>query len=112
MEAMMRRSPFVAAALAAALTGAAAVAATTAQAAAAGCRVDYTVGSQWGGGFSANVTVTNLGDALAGWTVRWSFTAGQTVSQAWNATTTQSGAAVTAVNAGWNGALATGASTS
>ena len=33
------------------------------------------------------------------------------VSQSWNASVTQSGAAVTARNVGWNGALAPGAST-
>ena len=103
------RTSAVAVALAATVTGAAISAVTTAQAAAAGCRVSYTVGSQWGGGFSANVGVTNLGDALTGWTLRWSFTAGQTVTQAWNAVTTQSGSAVTAANAGWNGNLATDA---
>jgi hypothetical protein len=106
-----RRVPLIAATLATVLGGAAATVTTAAQAAASGCRVQYTVGSQWGGGFSANVTVTNLGDALTGWTLRWSFTAGQTVAQAWNATATQSGAAVTAVNAGWNGSLATNAGT-
>jgi len=33
-------------------------------AAAAGCAVNYAVSSQWQGGFGANVTITNLGDAL------------------------------------------------
>jgi hypothetical protein len=107
-----RRTRFVAAVLAATVAGAAATVTGTAQAAAAGCRVTYTVGSQWAGGFSANVAVTNLGDAVSGWTVRWSFAAGQTVTQAWGATATQAGTAVTAVNAGWNGTLATGGSTS
>jgi hypothetical protein len=107
-----RRTRFVAAVLAATVAGAAATVTGTAQAAAAGCRVTYTVGSQWAGGFSATVAVTNLGDAVNGWTVRWSFAAGQTVTQAWGATATQAGTAVTAVNAGWNGPLATGGSTS
>ena len=54
--------------------------------AAAGCRVDYTVTNQWGAGFGADVKITNLGDAVSGWTLTWSFGAGQTVTQAWNAT--------------------------
>ena len=70
--------------------------ATTSYAAAAGCQVTYTVGSTWAGGFSANVGVVNLGDALSSWTLRWSFSAGQTVTQAWDATVTQSASAVTA----------------
>jgi hypothetical protein len=107
-----RRVRLVAAGLTTLVCAAAVTVTPTAQAAASGCRVQYAIGSQWGGGFSATVTVTNLGDAVNGWTLRWSFTAGQVVTQAWNATATQSGTAVTAVNAGWNGALATNGSTS
>jgi hypothetical protein len=112
---MLHRSPrtrVLAAALAAIVAGAGVTGTGTAEAAAAGCRVTYTVGSQWAGGFTATVAVTNLGDAVTNWTVRWSFTGGQAVTQAWGATATQTGAAVTVVNAGWNGALATNASTS
>jgi pectate lyase len=80
--------------------------------AAAGCRVSYQVASQWQGGFGANVTITNLGDPLTAWSLTWSYSAGQTVTQAWNATVTQSGSQVTANNASYNGSLATNASTS
>ncbi|GAB7045888.1 non-reducing end alpha-L-arabinofuranosidase family hydrolase [Catenuloplanes indicus JCM 9534] len=76
-----------------------------ARAAAAGCAVNYAVSSEWQGGFGANVTITNLGDALTGWTLTWSFGAGQTVTQAWNTTLTQSGPAVTATNVSYNGAV-------
>jgi glucuronoarabinoxylan endo-1,4-beta-xylanase len=58
------------------------------------------------------VVVTNLGDPLSGWTLTWSYGAGQTVGQAWNATVTQSGSSVTAKNASYNGALATGGTAS
>ncbi|KRD44558.1 hypothetical protein ASE38_10680 [Cellulomonas sp. Root930] len=81
-------------------------------AAAVGCRVDYTVSNQWASGFGADVKITNLGDPVSAWTLTWSFTAGQTVTQAWNATASQSGAAVTAKNVSYNGPLATGASAS
>jgi hypothetical protein len=94
------------------LAAAGATAATMASAAAAGCRVSYTISSQWQSGFGANVAITNLGDPINGWTLTWSFGNGQSVQQAWNATVTQSGAAVSAVNAGYNGSLATGGSTS
>ena len=46
-----RRVQLIAAGLAAVVCGAAATVTTTAHAAAAGCRVDYAVGSQWTGGF-------------------------------------------------------------
>ena len=52
-----------------------------ARAASAGCGVAYTVSSQWPGGFTANISVTNLGDPISSWTLVWSFTAGQTVTQ-------------------------------
>ncbi|GFJ88257.1 rhamnogalacturonan lyase [Phytohabitans rumicis] len=78
--------------------------------AAAGCRVDYAISSQWAGGFGANVSITNLGDPINGWTLTWAYTAGQTVTQAWNATVTQSGSQVTATNVSYNGAIATNAS--
>ncbi|GIE33836.1 hypothetical protein Ait01nite_068810 [Actinoplanes italicus] len=73
--------------------------------AAAGCRVVYKVASQWPGGFTADVTVTNLGDALTGWNLKWKFADGQRVNQAWNATVTAVGDQVTAVNASWNAAI-------
>ncbi|MHA4949496.1 cellulose binding domain-containing protein [Micromonospora sp. SD19] len=89
------------------LASAAVAVAVPAGAAAAGCSVNYSVSSQWQGGFGANVTITNLGDALTSWTLTWRYDAGQTVTQAWNATVTQSGAAVTAKNVDYNGALPT-----
>jgi hypothetical protein len=80
--------------------------------AAGGCAVTYAVSSQWSGGFGANVTIKNLGDPIGTWSLVWSFGAGQQVTQTWNTTLTQSGSQVTAKNAGYNGSLATGASTS
>ncbi|WCN82932.1 pectate lyase family protein [Micromonospora sp. LH3U1] len=80
--------------------------------AAAGCQVAYSVASQWPGGFTGNVTVTNLGDPVSGWTLRWSYGAGQQVNQAWGATVSQSGGQVSATNVDYNGNLATNGSTS
>ncbi|WFE35531.1 non-reducing end alpha-L-arabinofuranosidase family hydrolase [Micromonospora sp. WMMD975] len=88
------------------------VAALPAGAAAAGCSVKYTVTAQWGGGFGADVAITNLGDSLSNWTLTWNYGAGQTVTQAWNATVTQSGAAVTAKNVSYNGSIPTNGTTS
>jgi hypothetical protein len=103
----MYRRRIVAVAVAASLLGFAVATTVTAHAAAAGCKVAYAIGSQWGGGFGANVTITNLGDPITAWTLKWNFASGQAVTQAWNATVTQSGLAVTATNAGYNGAIAT-----
>jgi glucuronoarabinoxylan endo-1,4-beta-xylanase len=89
------------------LLASAAVAVALPASAAAGCSVNYAISSQWQGGFGANVTITNLGDPLTSWTLTWSYSAGQTVTQAWNATVSQSGAAVTARNVSYNGAVPT-----
>jgi hypothetical protein len=105
-----RKAVLCLAAVAALTTGAAAFTALPASAA-SGCTVGYTVSSQWPGGFGANVTIKNLGDPVTSWTLVWSYAAGQVVTQAWSTTLTQSGAQVTAKNAGYNGSLATGAST-
>ncbi|MBO0924286.1 cellulase family glycosylhydrolase [Cellulomonas sp. zg-ZUI199] len=107
---LRRRVTPVAVALVALLAGGTATAGTAQGA--AGCRVDWTVTSQWPGGFTADVTVANLGDALDGWRLAWTFPSGQRVTQAWNATTTATGDQVVATNAPYNAALATGRSVS
>jgi hypothetical protein len=99
-------------ALAATLAVPAGLALTAPASAAVSCRVDYTNASQWGGGFVANVTINNTGDALSSWTLTWSYSAGQVVTSAWNATVTQSGSTVTAKNVGYNGNVASGGTTS
>ncbi|MGW3807387.1 cellulase family glycosylhydrolase [Micromonospora sp. NPDC005113] len=79
---------------------------------AGGCTATYTVIGQWQGGFQGEVRVTAGATAITGWSARWTFANGQSVSQSWNTTLTSSGAAVTARNVAYNGRLASGASTS
>ncbi|GIF13618.1 cellulase family glycosylhydrolase [Actinoplanes teichomyceticus] len=76
------------------------------------CSATYRVAGQWQGGFQAEVKVTAGNSAITGWTVTWTYANGQTVANAWSATVTSSGSTVTARNAGYNGNLAAGASTS
>ncbi|MGW4318118.1 cellulase family glycosylhydrolase [Streptomyces sp. NPDC004684] len=77
------------------------------------CTAAYTVSDDWGGGFNASVTVKNSGTvALKSWKVTWTWPGAQKITNIWNATYTQSGATVTAVNAAHNGAVAPGTSTS
>jgi hypothetical protein len=103
-------SGVTAGAVSAALVGGFLVA--TAAEAAVACRVNYAVTSQWSGGFTANVGITNLGDPVNGWRLTWSFPSGQSVAQAWSSTVSQSGAAVTATNASYNGSVAPNATVS
>jgi cellulase/cellobiase CelA1 len=75
--------------------------------------VSYAKTSEWAGGFTANVTITNTGSsAISGWTLAFSFPGDQKITNAWNATATQSGTAVTATNADYNGTIAAGGNTS
>jgi len=89
-------------------TGLIVASARTATAAAA-CAVTYTA-NQWSTGFTADVKVTNNGPAVTSWTLAWTYGGDQRVTNAWNATVTQAGQAVSATSVSWNGSLATGAS--
>ncbi|MEV0730307.1 cellulose binding domain-containing protein [Polymorphospora sp. NPDC050346] len=79
--------------------------------AAAGCQVTYTTTGQWPGGFTANISIRNLGDPVDGWRFGWTFPAGQTITNAWGFTASATGGTVTATNVGYNAALPTNAST-
>lgn len=83
---------------------------TTPPVQASSCTVKYTANG-WNTGFTGSVRITNSGTStISGWTLGFSFANGQQVTQGWSATWSQSGAAVTATNLGWNGTLAPGSS--
>jgi mannan endo-1,4-beta-mannosidase len=84
---------------------------TTPPAGTGACTAAYTIRGQWPGGFQAEVRVTAGSAAISNWTVGWTFPNGQTVSQAWSATVTSNGSAVTARNMSYNGNLPAGGST-
>lgn len=67
------------------------------------CTVDYTVASDWGTGFVANLTITNEGATpINGWAVGFDFSGNQTNVTAWNGVASQVGTAVAITNASWN----------
>ena len=76
------------------------------------CQVTYSVTNQWPGGFGGNITIQNTGSsAWTSWNLTFAFPAsGQTVTQGWNGTFTQSGQNVTVANVSWNGSVAANAS--
>jgi hypothetical protein len=87
--------------------GAALTAGVPAQAAAA-CTVVYKVQSQWTGGFTGDIAITNAGDPVTSWRLEYDFPdANQKATQGWNATYAQSARHVTVTNASYNGTLAT-----
>lgn len=74
------------------------------------CKIHYAITSQWTGGFSGSITITNTGTtAINGWSLKFSFPNGQTITQGWNGTFSQSGSAVTITNASYNGSIPAGA---
>jgi len=75
-----------------------------------GCAAAYSIVGSWTGGFQGEIKVTAGSSAVNGWTVTWTYANGQTVTQAWNATVTSSGSAVTAKNVSYNGKLPAGGS--
>ncbi len=73
------------------------------------CSVHYAITNQWPGGFGANLTVTNTSStAINGWSLKFSFPNGQTITQLWNGSVTQSGSMVTITNASYNGLIPAG----
>lgn len=74
-----------------------------------GCKVTYTLVGQWQGGFQASLAITNTGTtSINGWTLVFSFANGQTITQIWNASETQSGSTVTVTNLSYDGTIAPG----
>jgi cellulase/cellobiase CelA1 len=76
------------------------------------CHVTYTP-NVWQGGFTASVTIANTGTTtFNGWTLAFTFPGDEKISNAWNATVTQSGKSVSAVNMSYNSTIAPGSSQS
>jgi hypothetical protein len=92
-------------------TGVAALALTQPAAAASGCQISYT-SSSWPGGFTASISVTNLGSPITNWTLAFTLPGNEAVSQGWSANYSQSGQNVTAANVSYNGSLGTNGNTS
>ena len=62
---LVERRPLLAAAVATTVAAATGLLVQGTARAAAGCQVDYSISSQWQGGFGANVNVTNLGSGCS-----------------------------------------------
>jgi endoglucanase len=75
------------------------------------CTATYAVVNQYPGGFQAEVTVQAGSTAISQWTVNWTFTNGQTITQLWNGDLSSNGSSITVRNAPYNGSLGPNAST-
>jgi poly(hydroxyalkanoate) depolymerase family esterase len=76
-----------------------------------GCHVTDTV-SAWNTGETENITVTNSGPAINGWTLGFTLASGQVITQGWNANYSGTSGAVTATNLSYNASIPTGGSVS
>jgi chitin-binding protein len=78
------------------------------------CTATYTITNSWSTGFQADVTVKNNSSTapLNGWTVKWTFNNGQTITQIWSGVLTTSGSLQTVKPMSYNTTIAAGASTS
>jgi hypothetical protein len=108
-----RNIVFISVAVGALLVAGSAIAPTPAVAATTGCSVAYQNLNAWmssptSGGFSTTLAITNLGDPITHWTLTFTAPGGHTVTSGWNATFNIS-STISATDAGWNGAIATGA---
>lgn len=74
-----------------------------------GCTATYRTVNSWSGGFQGEVTVKAAAPSTS-WTVSWR-TAGETVSQVWNARMTSQNGAVVVSSLDWNGRLPAGGTT-
>jgi hypothetical protein len=71
------------------------------------CQVVYTTNSQWPGGFTAQVVITNTGSsAISSWNLGFTFPGDQKLTSDYNGTYSQSGEAATLTNANYTGAIA------
>lgn len=71
-----------------------------------GCTATYKILSTWPGNFHGEVTVQNTGTTtLTGWTVRWTYPNGVTITQLWNGTVVSGPPSVAVRNVSWNGTL-------
>jgi Cellulose binding domain len=102
---------FAAAVVTAGAFGAPFLSLPAAHAAAATCDVRYQVRDDWGAGATVDVTVTDTGPAIDHWLLAWTFPGNQRITNGWNGTYSQSGAAVSVSNVSYNGTLASGGST-
>jgi hypothetical protein len=89
--------------------GAVAVVAAPGIASAATCSVAYTITTNWGTGFQAQLTLTP-GAAVTAWNVQFDVADQQVVTFTYNATLAQSGRHVTLTNASFNGNVPAGSS--
>ncbi|MBX9395056.1 cellulase family glycosylhydrolase [Streptomyces sp. TRM72054] len=79
---------------------------TTDDAPAVACSVGYRVVNEWPGGFQGEVVIRNTGTTpLDGWTLSFTFTDGQTITNMWGGAASQTGGTVTVTPASYTSTI-------
>jgi hypothetical protein len=79
-------------------------------AAAQSCPVTYTIVNSWPTGFQAGISIKNTGTTpINGWTLQWTFSGNQQISQLWGGNVSSQGETVTVTNLSWDATIAVGA---
>ena len=77
------------------------------------CHVVYTRNSEWAGGFTAQVVISNTsGTAISSWSLTFTWPGDQKITSNFNGGFSQTGQNATLTNASYNGAIAAGGSVS
>jgi endoglucanase len=80
--------------------------ATTQAGGGSNCHITYTDQNDWGSGFTGAISIKNTGTSqIDGWSLAWTWSGNQQITQSWNSNYTQSGQNVTLTNAAWNGTI-------
>jgi hypothetical protein len=66
---------------------------------------NYQIENDWGNGSVINVTITNNGPSIDGWSLTWAFPGNQKITNMWNARYSQSSSTVTVSNLNWNAVI-------
>ena len=87
--------------------------ATTTAASSTACHVVYSVTTQWNVGFGTAISIQNTGTTpINNWNLTWTWAGNQAITQAWNATYTQTGANAKLTYMSYNSSIAIGATLS
>src|SRR5215471_17308105 len=81
--------------------------------AAQSCPVTYTIVNSWPGGFQAGISIKNTGTTpINGWTLEWTFSGNQQITQWWGGNVSSQGETVTVTSLSWDANIAVGATMS
>lgn len=73
------------------------------------CPVTYTIVNSWPGGFQAGISITNTGTTpINGWTLEWTFSGNQQISQLWGGNVSSQGETITVTSLSWDASIPAG----